>query len=69
MENILIVEDEAVTAMDLQRRLERLGYSVPAVAPSGEEAITLASEVKPDLILMDIVLKGKLDGTGSSRNY
>jgi PAS domain S-box-containing protein len=59
---ILVVEDEGIVARDLQGRLQRLGYEVPAVASSGQEAITRAAEARPDLILMDIVLKGEMDG-------
>ena len=61
--NVLVVEDEAITAMDIQMRLQKLGYKVPAVIDSGEEAISMAEKLRPDLILMDIVLKGKIDGT------
>ena len=60
--SILIVEDEPVVAKDIQLSLQRLGYRVPATATSGEEAIRKASDMHPDLILMDIVLKGKMDG-------
>lgn len=59
---ILIVEDEGILAIGLKKRLENLGYLVPAIASSGEEAIELAAKTRPDLILMDIVLKGKMDG-------
>jgi len=59
---ILVVEDEAVTAMDLQSNLIRLGYTVPAVVASGEEAIRAAAEWSPDLILMDITLAGPMTG-------
>ncbi len=59
---ILVVEDEAIIAKDLQWRLEGMGYEVPAVVASGEEAITKALEFKPDLVLMDIMLLGSMDG-------
>jgi len=59
---ILIVEDERVVARDLQRTLTRLGYQVPDCAASGDEAIRLASERCPDLVLMDIRIKGDRDG-------
>ncbi len=59
---ILIVEDEAVTAMDLQTRLFQLGYDVPAMVTSGEEAIRIAAELQPDLVLMDITLDGQMNG-------
>ena len=55
-----VVEDEI--AMDIQDRLELLGYSVPAVASSGQEAIRKAGQIHPDLVLMDIVLEGDMDG-------
>ncbi len=59
---IMVVEDEPIVARDVQLSLERLGYHVPATASSGEEAIRRAKECEPDLVLMDIVLKGALDG-------
>ena len=59
---ILIVEDEGILALGLKKRLEKLGYVVPTIASSGDEAIELAANTKPDLILMDIVLKGGMDG-------
>jgi len=59
---ILVVEDEAITAKDLQDKLRGLGYDVPAIAASGEGAIKKAEEIKPDLVLMDIILKGDMDG-------
>ncbi|MCC5606663.1 response regulator [Nostoc sp. CHAB 5834] len=59
---ILVVEDEAIVAKDLQHRLIKFGYRVPAIASSGEEAINKAIEISPDLVLMDIKLKGSMDG-------
>ncbi|HVN97164.1 MAG TPA: ATP-binding protein [Syntrophorhabdaceae bacterium] len=59
---ILIVEDERIVARDIERRLMSLGYSVTAIVSSGEEAIENAERTRPDLILMDIRLKGKMDG-------
>ncbi len=59
---ILVVEDEAIVAKDLQYRLKKFGYTVPAIASSGEEAINIAIEISPDLVLMDIKLKGSMDG-------
>jgi len=59
---ILIVEDERLVAQDLQRRLHRLGFTVCAIAASGPEAIAHAIQIQPDLILMDIVLHGPMDG-------
>jgi len=60
--NILVVEDERIVARDIARRLHRLGYTVCASATSGPEAIVHAAQTQPDLILMDIVLPGPMDG-------
>lgn len=59
---ILIVEDEIIVAEDIKDVLEEKGYIVVAIASSGEEAITQAAEKKPHLVLMDIRLRGKIDG-------
>jgi PAS domain S-box-containing protein len=61
-ECILVVEDEGVVAKDLQARLKKLGYQVPFTVPTGEEAIERARELRPALILMDVRLKGQIDG-------
>jgi PAS domain S-box-containing protein len=66
-ENILIVEDEKIIALDLQRRLERFGYSVIGMASDGAEAIALARERSPDIILMDIMLAGSMDGIEAAK--
>jgi diguanylate cyclase (GGDEF)-like protein/PAS domain S-box-containing protein len=60
--SIMIVEDEKIVARDLKSSLEGLGYLVPAIVDSGELAIQQAMDLKPDLILMDICLRGKVDG-------
>ena len=59
---ILIVEDESIVAMDLKNRLVNLGYAVPLIVSSGEDAVEKAKETMPDIILMDIMLKGGMDG-------
>ncbi|MEG4148526.1 ATP-binding protein [Microcoleus sp. Pol12B5] len=59
---ILVVEDEVIVAQDIAGRLKKLGYAVTATVSSGEEAIQKAIENPPDLVLMDIVLKGDMDG-------
>jgi two-component system cell cycle sensor histidine kinase/response regulator CckA len=59
---ILIVEDERIVASDLRNRIEQLGYSVVGMASTGEEAIETAFATQPDLVLMDITLRGKIDG-------
>ena len=59
---ILVVEDEWIVAKNIQKHLQDIGYYVPYVVPSGEEAIQKARENHPDIVLMDIVLLGDLDG-------
>ena len=54
MPRIMIVEDEATTALELEELLKNLGYEVAGVAHSGEEAVDMAEDLTPDLILMDI---------------
>jgi signal transduction histidine kinase/CheY-like chemotaxis protein len=60
--HILIVEDEAIVAFNLQQRLSHMGYHVPDVAVSGSETLALVSQSRPDLILMDIHIEGAMDG-------
>jgi diguanylate cyclase (GGDEF)-like protein/PAS domain S-box-containing protein len=60
---VLIVEDEAITAMDIQITLEGLGYEIIGIADTGKEALAFVEQCKPDLIFMDIVVKGDIDGT------
>ena len=62
MTRILLVEDELLVARDTQSMLNILGYEVVGIAASGEEAIQKVHQLKPDLILMDINLKGEIDG-------
>src|SRR5262245_63945941 len=59
---ILVVEDEAVVALDVQGRLRRLGYQVVGTAASYASAISQAAELRPDLVLMDIALRDGPDG-------
>ncbi|MCE8422307.1 MAG: response regulator [Candidatus Methanoperedens sp.] len=59
---ILVVEDEIIVAEDIKRSLQNMGYDVPSVVSSGEAAIKKAGENDPDLVLMDIMLKGDMDG-------
>jgi PAS domain S-box-containing protein len=64
---ILIVEDDNIVVMELRDRLQSLGYAVAAVASYGEEAIEKAAETRPDLVLMDIRLKGDIDGVEAAQ--
>lgn len=59
---ILLVEDDALEAMDIKRTLESVGYSVVYVASRGEEAVDMAFKFMPDIIIMDILLKGDVNG-------
>ena len=59
---ILIVEDNAIVALELKERLSRIGYAIVGIAGTGHDAINLARKTEPDLILMDINLKGDMDG-------
>lgn len=53
--------------MDIVSRLEKMGYEVPGPVSTGKDAIKLALEVKPDIILMDIVIKGPIDGIEAAK--
>ncbi len=64
---ILIVEDEGITAHEIQNKIEEWGYDVVGVVSSGEEAVKTALDIKPNLILMDIVLKEKLNGIEAAK--
>ncbi|NIM13459.1 MAG: response regulator [Candidatus Aminicenantes bacterium] len=64
---ILIVEDETIVALDIKRRLVKLGYDVAAVVATGEEAIEKVEETPVDLILMDISLPGDIDGIEAAK--
>ena len=59
---ILLVEDESTVALDIQHILESSGYQVPFVTSNGEAAVKEAVKIRPDLVLMDITLKGTMDG-------
>jgi len=60
--SILVVEDEGIVSIDIRNMLERAGFKVAAVAYRGEEAVEKARSALPDLVLMDIGLKGRIDG-------
>ena len=60
--NVLVVEDESIVSKDIQHSLKKLGYHVVGAASTGEQAVALAKEHVPDIILMDIMLKGEMSG-------
>ncbi len=64
---ILVVEDESIVAEHIRRSLQNMGYSVSSVASSGEKAIKEVEEKVPDLVLMDIVLQGEMDGIETAK--
>jgi PAS domain S-box-containing protein len=61
-ESVLIVEDEKIVALHIKNRLESMNYHVVGAVPTGEEAVAMAEKKRPDVILMDIMLKGRMDG-------
>lgn len=64
---ILVVEDEAIVATDLEVTLDALGYDVVGICATGEEALEASAEAQPDLILMDVRLRGTMDGIETAR--
>jgi DNA-binding response OmpR family regulator len=64
---VLIVEDEILIAEELRERLSRFGYSVIAAVDSADEGIAIATRELPDLVLMDIRLKGEKDGVQAAK--
>ena len=60
--NVLVVEDEFIVSKDIQSSLKKLGYHVVGAAPSGEKALELLEANQPDIVLMDIMLKGEMNG-------
>jgi CheY-like chemotaxis protein/DNA-binding PadR family transcriptional regulator len=67
MSKILIVDDEALITMQLEERLSKLGYKIAGMAASGEEAIGKAKTLKPDIVLMDIVMPGEINGIEAAK--
>jgi CheY-like chemotaxis protein/DNA-binding PadR family transcriptional regulator len=67
MAKILVVDDEAIITMQLEERLSAMGYTVAGMASSGEDAIEKARRLTPDLVLMDIVMPGKLNGIEAAK--
>jgi CheY-like chemotaxis protein len=69
MQKILIAEDEAVIAIELEKTLAAMGHEVVGTAGSGQQAIEMARRLQPDLILMDIVMPGNVDGIAAAENH
>jgi CheY-like chemotaxis protein/DNA-binding PadR family transcriptional regulator len=67
MSKILVVDDEAIITMQLEERLSAMGYTVAGMAASGEDAIDKARLFRPDLVLMDIVMPGKMNGIEAAK--
>ena len=67
MSKILVVDDEAIITMQLEERLSAMGYTIAGMAASGEEAIDKARRIHPDLVLMDIVMPGKMNGIEAAK--
>ena len=67
MRRLMVVDDEAVIAMQLEDHLQSMKYDVVGTASSAEESVSMARKLCPDLILMDIVMEGKLDGIDAAR--
>jgi CheY-like chemotaxis protein/DNA-binding PadR family transcriptional regulator len=67
MSKILVVDDEAIITMQLEERLSAMGYTVAGMAASGEDAVDKARRVRPDLVLMDIVMPGKMNGIEAAK--
>jgi len=65
--SVLIVEDDDLICHLIEWRLQKLGYSVSGKAATGKDAITLTEETRPDAILMDIALKGDMDGIETAK--
>jgi two-component system, response regulator PdtaR len=63
----LIVEDEVITAMSLSLELEELGYTIVGTVTTGEEAIAAMEAASPEIVIMDISLKGRIDGIDAAK--
>ena len=65
---ILIVEDQRLIAADLENTLKKLGYDVVGNVASGEDAVTTSDQVRPELVLMDVRMRGEMDCNHASEN-
>ena len=66
MADILIADDNIVVTMELEELLPSIGYKVAGVAHSGRQSVDLAREIRPDLVLMDIIMPGEMDGIAAA---
>jgi two-component system cell cycle sensor histidine kinase/response regulator CckA len=66
MNKLMVVDDERIIAAQLEERLSMMGFEIVGIASSGDDAVNVARESRPDLVLMDIVMPGKLDGIQAS---
>ncbi len=64
---VLIVEDEIITAMALKEDLKKLGYKICSIATSGKKAIEIVEKEQPDVVLMDVRLRGEMDGVEAAK--
>jgi DNA-binding NarL/FixJ family response regulator len=64
---ILIVEDEGLVALDIEERIKSLGHEVIGVASTGDEAVELTLKHAPHIVIMDVTLKGDIDGIEAAR--
>ena len=64
--SVLLVEDEMIVLEDLRLRLRNMGYEVRATATTGEDAVRLADDLRPDVVVMDISLRGGMDGIAAA---
>lgn len=64
---IIIVEDDCIICLDLQDTLEKMGYEILSVISSGEQAVAQILKLKPDLVIMDVMLRGNVDGIEVAR--
>jgi diguanylate cyclase (GGDEF)-like protein len=65
--SILIVEDEGIVAQDLKEALSRLGYRIAGIASEGNQAVAMAEQLQPELVVMDVGLRGEVDGIQAAR--
>lgn len=65
---IVIVEDETIIALDIRMQLQQMGYEVTGIAATGQDAIDLVAKTQPDMVMMDIRLRGEMDGIEAAQH-